>query len=76
MSVLVRTARFIPRKRRPMAPLVVVGLAIAVGIAFLVFANAHLVYVAVTSQPECVAHPEAGEATPGAGMFRAAKPSC
>lgn len=76
MSPLAGTARLAARRRRPTAPIVVVGLAVAVGIALLVFANAHLVYVAVTSQPECVAHSESGEAAAGAGAFRAAKPSC
>jgi hypothetical protein len=36
-------------------------------------ANAHLVYVAVQSQPDCVAHAQAaGEG----GVYRAAKPAC
>ncbi|WP_293810560.1 hypothetical protein [uncultured Bosea sp.] len=39
----------------------------------LILANAHLVYVAVGSQPACVPHAKsAGEA----GGFRAARPSC
>ena len=44
--------------------------------AVLVFvgANAHLVYVAVTSQPDCVDHVRQGEA--GNGTFRAAKSAC
>lgn len=37
-------------------------------------ANAHLVYVAVASQPECVSHLK--EASTQAGAFRAAKPAC
>jgi hypothetical protein len=37
-------------------------------------ANAHLVYVAVESQPDCVAHLK--EAGSRAGEFRAAKPAC
>jgi hypothetical protein len=37
-------------------------------------ANAHLVYVAVASQPECVAHLK--EAGTRAGEYRAAKPAC
>ena len=37
-------------------------------------ANAHLVYVAVASQPECVAHLK--EAGSKAGEYRAAKPAC
>jgi hypothetical protein len=41
-------------------------------------ANAHLVYVAVTSQPDCVDHVRAGDAGKGQGQgaFRAAKSSC
>ena len=39
----------------------------------LILANAHLVYVAIDSQPDCVPHAKsAGEA----GGFRAARPSC
>lgn len=41
----------------------------AVGLVF-VAANAHLLYVATTSQPDCVA-PASGEAA-----YRAAKPAC
>ena len=37
-------------------------------------ANAHLVYVAVESQPDCVAHLK--EAGSRAGEFRAAKSAC
>jgi hypothetical protein len=42
--------------------------------ALLVFAgaNAHLVYVAFQSQPECVAHAKG----PGDGGYRAAKSAC
>jgi hypothetical protein len=44
--------------------------------AFLLLAgaNAHLVYVAFLSQPECVAHLKVPG--PGAGQFRAAKSDC
>lgn len=45
----------------------------AVCAAVFVAANAHLVYVAIASQPECVAHSKtAGEA----GSFRAARSAC
>lgn len=45
----------------------------ALVIALLALANAHLVYVAVGSQPECVPHAKAaGEG----GSFRAARPAC
>ncbi len=49
-------------------------LCIAAAALLLVLANLHLVYVATTSQPDCVTHLKAsGEAT---GRFRAARSSC
>lgn len=51
-----------------------VSLAIAAGAAaILVAANAHLVYVAFASRPDCVPHEKT--ARPG-GEFRAARSSC
>lgn len=48
-------------------------LAVAAGILGLVGANAHLVYVAFASQPDCVEH----EKSPGHdGTYRAAKSAC
>ena len=52
----------------------VIGLLIAFGLVFLAAANAHLLYVAVTSQPECVAHVRHGEGN--ASSFSAAVSSC
>lgn len=50
------------------------GWMIGLGIvAVLVGANAHLVYVAFSSQPACVSHLKASD---GAGHFSAAKSSC
>ncbi len=63
------------RSRRP-SPRLLVGLAVAAGVLFVVLANAHFVYVAVDSQPDCVAHLKAGDAATGSGLFSAAKPSC
>lgn len=47
-----------------------------VGVGVLVFcgANAHLVYVAMSSQPDCVAHLK--EPLHGSGNYRAAQSSC
>lgn len=51
-----------------------VSLAIAAaGIALVIGANAHLVYVAVGSQPDCVPH---AKETSEPGAFTAAKPAC
>jgi hypothetical protein len=52
-----------------------VWLTVAFGLALLGIANAHLLYVAVTSQPDCVAHVRPGEAA-SAGMLSAARSSC
>ena len=59
--------------RRAKWPFLAWGLAAAV-LAVVAAANAHLVYVAVESQPDCVAHLK--EAGSRAGEFRAAKPAC
>ena len=53
----------------------VVILAVAGGLLIVAAANAHLLYVAVTSQPDCVDHVRSGDATP-AGSYRAAKSAC
>lgn len=52
-----------------------VTLAVAASGAVLL-ANAHLVYVASTSQPQCVAHSRADGAAKAPGAFDAAKSSC
>lgn len=52
-----------------------VWLTIVVGALLLIAANAHLVYVAVTSQPDCIAHAKPGEAN-SAHAFGAAQSSC
>ena len=52
-----------------------IGLIVAAGLLLLIGVNAHLVYVAVTSQPDCVAHLNQGDGAP-IGKFRAAKSAC
>jgi len=51
-----------------------IWLAIGLGLALLVTANGHLVYVAVTSQPGCVDHVRQGSGTQD--RFSAARSSC
>jgi hypothetical protein len=53
----------------------IVWLSVGVGLVVLFAANAHLVYVAVSSQPDCVAHLRHGEGD-GATSFSAATSSC
>ena len=46
------------------------------GLLLVLIANSHLVYMAVVSQPECVAHVRQGEGAPKEGKFSAASSSC
>jgi len=48
----------------------------AVGVAAILAANAHLVYVAITSQPACVAHLRTGDGSAERNQFSAAQSSC
>ena len=52
-----------------------VWLAVGGGVLALAAANAHLVYVATTSQPDCVAHYRHGEER-SAAAYSAASSSC
>jgi hypothetical protein len=58
-------------KRRAM-----IWLAVGLGLLLLVAANGHLVYVAVTSQPECIDHVRPGETNTTQVRFSAARSSC
>ena len=50
--------------------------AVAAGLLLVLMANAHLVYTAVMSQPDCVAHLRQGEGDVKDGKFSAARSSC
>ena len=52
-----------------------VWLSVGLGLIVLVAANTHLLYVAVSSQPECVVHLRHGEGN-GKNSFSAATSSC
>jgi len=54
----------------------VLWVAIGAGLLLVLIANSHLVYVAVVSQPDCVAHVRQGEGSAKDGKFRAARSSC
>ena len=58
------------RGRVSMWLLVIAGLLLVLG------ANWHLVYVAVTSQPDCVTHVRTGAGDAARGSFSAAQSSC
>ena len=65
---MTETAPARPRRFRLLWLLATAALAVFVG------ANAHLVYVAVSSEPGCVAHLKDKSGTPGG--YRAAKSAC
>jgi hypothetical protein len=54
----------------------VVWAAVGVALLLVLIANSHLVYMAIVSQPECVAHARQGEGDPKQGNFSAARSSC
>jgi hypothetical protein len=60
-------------RKRLRIPLIV-WLLIPAAVLLFAGANAHLIYVAFSSQPECVDHLKAPES--GTGRFRAAKSDC
>lgn len=49
---------------------------VAAGIVGLVGANAHLVYVSVMSQPDCVPHAKAPASDASGTLYQAARSSC
>jgi|TARA_R110001583_G_scaffold190210_1_gene354306 hypothetical protein len=51
-----------------------IALCVIAGIALVIFANAHMIYIAVHSQPDCVEHLKSPGKT--AGKYRAAKSAC
>jgi hypothetical protein len=54
----------------------VLWLGIAAGLLLFAGANWHLVHVATTSQPDCVAHLRPGSGNAERGLFSAAQSSC
>jgi len=53
-----------------------IWLLVGLTLLLLVVANGHLVYVAMTSQPDCVAHVRQGEGNAAHERFSAARSSC
>jgi len=51
-----------------------IGFVVAAVLLLLVGANAHLVYVAVTSQPDCVAHARQGDTGANGSFARQSPP--
>jgi hypothetical protein len=61
--------------RRPKTK-TLIWLAVAASVLLLVVANAHFVYVAFSSQPDCIDHIKRGVAVAAPGQFSAASSSC
>ena len=61
--------------RRDKTKLLLWGM-IGAGLLLLLIANSHLVYLAVVSQPDCVAHVPPGGSAAKDGKFSAARSSC
>jgi len=55
---------------------IAIWLMVAAGLAVLFFANAHLIFVAISSEPACVAHLRLGEGAGGRDGFGAAQSTC
>jgi hypothetical protein len=55
---------------------VAIWLVVGFGLLVLVAANGHLLYVAMTTQPDCVAHVRQGEGNGMQERFSAARSSC
>jgi hypothetical protein len=53
-----------------------IWLLVGFGLLLLAVANGHLVYVAVTSQPDCIAHVRQGEGSGTDDRFSAARSAC
>jgi hypothetical protein len=51
-----------------------VAVAILAGVLLVVGANAHMLYVALASAPECITHLKTGDTEPG--RFSAARSDC
>lgn len=51
-----------------------IALLVLVGVVLVVGANTHLLYVAISSAPDCVGHLKRGDAEPG--RFSAARSDC
>jgi hypothetical protein len=61
---------------KPTRTRAILWLAIGAGLLLVLIANSHLVYLAVVSQPDCVAHVRQGEGSAKDGKFSAARSSC
>ena len=53
-----------------------IWLMVTAGLLLIAAANAHLIYVAMSSQPDCVAHLRPGEGDVERGSFSAARSDC
>lgn len=64
------------RARSRPTPRFLAGLFVLAGLLLVVLANVHLVYVAFTSQPQCIRHQKLGAGPLQTGSFSAAASAC
>jgi hypothetical protein len=57
-------------------PRLMIWALVAAGLALVLLANVHLVYMAMTSQPDCIDHIRPGASAAAPGTFSAASSSC
>lgn len=62
--------------RRQLKTKTLIWLSVAAGLLLIAVANAHFVYVAFSSQPDCIDHIKRGVAAAAPGQFSAASSSC
>ena len=67
-------ARFVPRASWR-AKVLAIAL-VAAGLAAFAVANAHFLYVAIMSQPDCVPHSKVSRSAIPGGLYQAAGPAC
>ncbi|SEH76923.1 hypothetical protein SAMN05216367_1854 [Tardiphaga sp. OK245] len=53
-----------------------IWMAVATALLLVLMANAHMAYVAFSSQPDCIDHVKRGTSAAEAGKFSAASSSC
>jgi len=63
-------------KRQRARPEISLWVLLAVAAAVFIAVNAHLIYVAIMSQPACLTHLKQGEGDASRGLFSAAESSC
>jgi uncharacterized membrane protein len=65
-----------PDKQPRARPMIGLWVLLAVAAAVFIAVNAHLIHVAIVSEPACLTHLKQGEGDASRGLFSAAESSC